>query len=136
MKIKKCVGVLIYNKEDKIFLMMSPKWRGWIVPGGEIKKDETEEEALRREIKEELGIEINNILKLGEKIKHPSSDFKDNKVKFVFIDFFAKTLQTKIIPNEEISDYNWFTVEEALKLPLLDSTRNLINQYIKAYKLI
>ncbi len=133
MKIKKCVGAIIYNEDDKIFLMKSPKWNSWIVPGGEIKKGETEEEALRREIREELGIELDEIKRVGEKIKLPSSDFKDEKVKFIFIDFFAKALQTEITPNEEISEHGWFTIEKALNLHLLDTTRSLINQYI-SYK--
>lgn len=133
MKIKKCVGAIIYNKEGKIFLMKSPKWNSWIVPGGEIKEDETEEEALRREIREELGIELDEIHRVGGKIKLPSSDFQDKKVKFIFIDFFAKALQTEITPNEEISEHGWFTIEMALNLHLLDTTRSLINQYI-AYK--
>lgn len=134
MKIKKCVGPIIYNEEGKIFLMKSPKWNSWIVPGGEIKEGETEEEALRREIREELGIELDEIRKVGEKIKLPSSDFKDEKVKFIFIDFFAKALQTEITPNEEISEYGWFTIESALNLHLLDTTRSLINQYVEYKK--
>ena len=61
MKIRKCVGAVIYNNENKIFLMTSPKWKGYIIPGGGIEGNESEEEALHREIKEELGIEISKI---------------------------------------------------------------------------
>ena len=58
MNIKKCVGVIIYNNKDEIFLMSSPKWKKWLIPGGRIEEGETEEEALRREIKEEMNIEL------------------------------------------------------------------------------
>jgi len=130
-KTKKCVGVIIYDSVGKIFLMASPKWKAWVVPGGEIKDNETEEEALKREISEELGIEIEKILKVGEKIKEPSEDFIDDNIKFIFIDFFAKAKTTKIKTNEEISKYGWFYPKEALKLNLVDSTRNFIEQFIK-----
>jgi len=129
MKTKICVGPILYNDENKIFLMESPKWNAWVIPGGKIEEGETEEEALRREIKEELGIEITDIVKVGEKIKEPSNDFKDNQLTFIFKDFFAKACSTDITPNEEISNYNWFTIEEALELNLLDTTRKFVEQF-------
>ena len=134
MNIKKCAGAIIYNKEGKIFLMTSPKWNKYVIPGGKIEENETDEEALKREIKEELGIEIADIVKIGESIKEPSSDFKDPTLKFHFITFYARALQTNIIPNEEISDYGWYTIEEALKMPLLDATEASIREYIELKK--
>jgi len=129
MKTKICVGPILYNDENKIFLMESPKWNAWVIPGGKIEEGETEEEALRREIKEELGIEITDIVKVGEKIKEPSNDFKDNQLTFIFKDFFAKACSIEITPNEEISNYDWFTIEEALELNLLDTTRKFVEQF-------
>lgn len=130
MPIKKCVGVVIYNSEGKIFLMTSPKWKGWLVPGGGIEDGETDEEALCREIKEELGIEIINLYKNGESKKEASSDFKDKTIPFHFIDYFAKALSTDVKPNSEILEYKWFSTEEALNLELLDSTRDLLGKFI------
>ncbi len=131
MPTRKCVGVVLYNDEGKVFLMASPKWKFWIVPGGGIEKGETEEQCLRREIREELQIEISNIVKVGEMIKPPSPDFKDPTTAFHFFDFIAKAMHTKITPNEEISDYGWFTIKEAMKMPLMDATRKLLNEYIE-----
>ncbi|MBU2104415.1 MAG: NUDIX domain-containing protein [Nanoarchaeota archaeon] len=129
IKTKRCAGAVIYNDKGKIFLMSSQKWKGWVVPGGEVKENEKDEEALRREIKEELGIELESIVKVGEKIKPPSRDFKDEETKFVFIDFFAKSLNDEITPNEEILDCGWFTIDEALELSLIDTTRRFIEQF-------
>jgi 8-oxo-dGTP pyrophosphatase MutT (NUDIX family) len=129
--IKHCVGAVIYNSEGKIFLMTSPKWNGYIVPGGKIEEGETEEQALIREIMEELNIKITDIKKVGEKIKPPSKDFKDETLTIHFIDFFARALSTEIKPNHEIIEYGWFNVDEALALPLLDTTRKFIEQFKK-----
>jgi len=131
LKIKKCAGAIIYNSEGKIFLMTSPKWKGYVIPGGKIESNESDIEALKREIKEELNIEITNIEKINETIKKPSSDFKDHDLTFHFISFSAQAIQTDIVPNEEILEYGWYSPLDALNLPLLDSTESLIRKYIE-----
>lgn len=68
MPIKTCVGAVLYDDQGKIFLMTSPKWKGYLVPGGRMEEGETEEEALRREIREELGIGITDLYRVGESI--------------------------------------------------------------------
>lgn len=129
MRIKRCVGEIIYNDQKEIFLMTSPKWNSYVVPGGAIKDGESEESALHREILEELGIPIDNLVKVGEKIKPPSKDFKDPDIEFHFINFFARALQTDITPNSEISDYGWYSVNQALNLTLLDTTRQMVIEF-------
>lgn len=129
MKTKTCVGPILYDDSNRIFLMESEKWNSWVVPGGEVEYGESEEEALRREIREELGIEITDIVKVGGKEKKPSSDFEDNEMTFIFKDYFARACSTEITPNKEISNYGWFSVEEALGLNLLDTTRKFVEQF-------
>lgn len=134
MRTKICVGAIIYNSVNEIFLMTSPKWKGYVVPGGEVEEGETFEQALHREIKEELSIEITDINLVGKKFKEPSDDFKDKELRFHFIDFFARALSTDVVHNEEVTKFGWFSVEEALQLPLLDSTREFVEQF-KQHKL-
>lgn len=129
MPIKICVGAVLYDDLGKIFLMTSPKWKGYLVPGGRIEAGETEEQALRREIREELGIEITDLVRVGENIKPASIDFVDPTVEFHFKSYFARAESADIKPNSEIKEYGWFTIEEALQLPLLDSTRQLVEEF-------
>ncbi len=131
MPIKTCVGAVLYRDDYKIFLMTSPKWHGYLIPGGRIEAGETEEQALRREIREELGIEISDLVKMGESVKPASPDFIDPTVEFHFKTYYARAASTEVRPNAEISSYGWYTLEEASRLPLLDSTRESISQFKK-----
>jgi ADP-ribose pyrophosphatase YjhB (NUDIX family) len=64
MKIRNCSRALIVNKESKILLQRFEfsKINGnkilWVTPGGGLKDNESYEDALERELYEELGIKI------------------------------------------------------------------------------
>jgi 8-oxo-dGTP pyrophosphatase MutT (NUDIX family) len=129
---KHCAGAIIYDEAGRIFLMTSKKWSDgnvYLIPGGMIEEGETQEAALRREIREELGIELEDIVKVDESVKPASSDFYQSDVEFHFYSFFARAVSIDVKPNDEIKKYGWFTLEEAMQLPLLNSTRDLLVLY-------
>jgi putative acetyltransferase len=57
---RKSTRALLLTPENEVLLMkiVNPTggWEGWIMPGGGIEEGESEEEALRRELHEELGM--------------------------------------------------------------------------------
>lgn len=56
------VGAYIVNKKGEILMMRSPKWGNRLLgPGGHIEYGETAEEALKREVKEEVGLDITDV---------------------------------------------------------------------------
>ena len=129
MPLKTCVGAVLYDDLYRIFLMTSPKWKGYLIPGGRIEPGETEEQALRREIREELNVEITDLVRAGESIKPAGTDFIDPAVEFHFKNYFARALSTVVKPNQEIAQYGWYAVDQALPLPLLDSTPELVRKF-------
>lgn len=50
-------GALIRNQKNDVLLIKNPT-RGWELPGGHVEEGESIMEALKREIKEETGIDI------------------------------------------------------------------------------
>lgn len=64
MRVRKSSRAVLLNPENKLFLfefefsMLSGHKTIWVTPGGEVEKNETFEDALHREIYEELGIEL------------------------------------------------------------------------------
>lgn len=127
-------GALIFNLEGKIFLMKSHKWKGkYVIPGGHIELGETMEKALKREIKEETGLDIFDIgLIFFQEFIFDKSYWK--KKHFIFFDFSCKTKSTKVKLNSEGQAYLWAKIEEALKLPIEPYTRKTIEGYLKLKK--
>jgi nucleoside triphosphatase len=121
------VGPLIFNKEGKLFLMQSPKWHNlWVIPGGHIELGETMHQALKREVKEETGLEIYDVKYLCT-LEFIFDPVFVKKKHFIFINFSAKTDSTDVRLNHEGSAYKWVTIEEAEKMDDLEPyTRKVI----------
>ena len=77
----------------------------WEFPGGKVEKEETFEIALKREIKEELNIEINIKNKLGEE------NYQDDKINVKLHYFICSHFNGEIILNEH-EDSAWITKNE------------------------
>jgi nucleoside triphosphatase len=120
------VGALIFNQEGKVLLLKSDKWRNkYVIPGGHIELGETMEDALRREVKEETGLDIYDVefASLQEFIFDEA--FHEER-HFIFIDFVCRTDSNKVVLNAESQEYVWVSLEEASRLPIDRYTKRLI----------
>lgn len=125
------VGALVFNPKGKVLLMKSHKWRGkYYVPGGHIELGERMKDALKREVKEETGLNIYNLefIRIGEFIFEKGFWKKRH---FIFFDFACKTKSTKVKLDDENEGYIWVSLKESLKLPLESYTRITIKEYMK-----
>lgn len=128
------VGALILNEKGEIFLnkrgIHSRNEKGkWEAPGGAVAFGERREDAIKREIKEEFGIDIEiiNTLQVTDEI------LKEDKQQWVATTFLAKIKngQTPRIMEPEKSDaIGWFLPDE-LPSPLSFVTSLDIQAYKK-----
>ena len=130
------VGAAIFNNEGKLFVTKrgekAKNERGkWEIPGGGVEFGETFEQAIKREIKEEVGVEI-EVLKLLGICNHIIREEKQHWVSPTYICRIVKG-EPKILEPEKCTEIGWFTIEEAEKLDLSIVTKYDISLLKKNY---
>jgi len=133
------VGAFIFNDKDELFMMSSVQWKGWYtVPGGKVEINETMEDAVKREIKEETNLDLKDIkfITVSEGL-----GLYDNYTKpenhLVFINYLAKAVDEKNIKldSAEGLKYKWLKPEEWLKRKdIAPTAREIIEKYLVGKK--
>jgi len=126
------VGGLIVNGEGKILLARSHKWFDkYTLPGGHIELGETAEEAVRREVKEEVGldVEVERLLLMQEAI-YTTEFWK--KRHYIFLDYLCRAKDQPVkIDRDEIQDYTWAYPGAALNMDLDTFTNETVSKYLE-----
>src|SRR6267378_8438344 len=121
------VGALIFDQSGKVLMIRTHKWSNlWGIPGGKIKWGEPSIDALRREIKEETNLEVDNIeFVLVQDCIHSKEFYRD--AHFVLLNYTCKCSGgSDVILNDEAREFRWVSIEEALKLAINQPTRKLL----------
>jgi 8-oxo-dGTP diphosphatase len=123
MKIANVVaGVL--TKENFFFIAQRNRHKHlglkWEFPGGKVDMNETNEEALKREIKEELNINILVKKKITQK------KFKDDRVDIILHYYFCKIIDGNINLNEHEKSI-WVSKNDLYRYDMVEGDRSIIH---------
>ena len=128
------IGALIFNSKGEILLITGKKFSyKYVIPGGHLEIGEQFEDALRREVKEETGLEVFDIVLLGVQNVIYNKYYSKRK-HFIYIDFICKTRSTNVRLNEESESFIWIKPVDALHEQLDPYTKKLIQEYLKDKK--
>ena len=123
-QIKVVAGLILQN--NKLLICQRPNFKDhplkWEFPGGKIKNDETNEEALIREINEELSI---NIINYEELISY-NFDYKDLNKK-VFIYFYLVNNFTGKVLNNFHKELKWIEIKDIREYDFLEGDLKIID---------
>jgi ADP-ribose pyrophosphatase YjhB (NUDIX family) len=123
------VGALVVGPSGRLLLIRTHKWRDrWGVPGGKVERGETLLAAVHREVREETGLALDEVVwaPVSEAVDHPEFH---RSAHFVLLNFVARTREEAVTLNDEAQAHAWLTVAEALALDLNHPTRVLVEHY-------
>ena len=107
------VKSFIVSKEEKLFLLKrrdsdSHTPGAWEIPGGRLEKGEDPFEGLKRETREESGLEVS--VESPLKVHHFT---RDDGQKITMITFLCRPETNSPCVGEEHTDYKWADIEKA-----------------------
>ncbi len=116
-------AAIVLNKDGEV-LLLSHRFRsgsGWGIPGGFLGAGEQPEAGLRRELREEIGLELEHA-----ELVSVRTFSQPRQVEIVFL---ARTKGTALPQSMEIKGASWFSIE-TLPQGLPSDQRSLIKQIL------
>jgi len=120
----------IIVRENKVLLVRDPRMDEviWEIPGGRMNIDEEPREAVAREIREELGIEI-----VVGAVLHMEQFIQGSEGKRAFVIVYEcqmKDTEAQITMSEtEVCEIAWVTADELPKYPLFPEYKRALDYY-------
>ena len=119
-------AIILNQKNDILLLKRSNKVESggeWNLPGGGLEENEKPLDSIKREIVEEVGIEVADIKPYG------SYSFKNNDDNLIVIYYKSQISSADIKLNWEHDDFRWVTRDEALSMEITEVTRFFFENY-------
>lgn len=134
--------IFITNEKNELFVVRfasistNPKtlWGKWDFPGGGVEIDESLDEGIQREIREEIG---NVEIEIGRPILYWDfwmKDFGKEHIRTVAIGISGKWKSGNIVLNEEHDAFRWISTEEILGLDWDSSHKRGLRHYLEYVK--
>jgi 8-oxo-dGTP diphosphatase len=126
-------GALIHSR-GKVLLIKrrnEPNKGRWALPGGLVEVGETVQQAILREVREEVALEVKleGLLDVADDVHYD----KEGRVRFhyVLVDYLAKPTGGTPKVNAESSGFRWFDPREVALIDTSESTKRVVELFLK-----
>lgn len=139
MRHRVIVAGVIKNERGEYLLCKKPDNLGvfagqWGIPGGGIDDGERMNDALKREMREEVGLEIDEIVPMFFKDDVQDKLYKDGtkeRIYMIYLVFVCLAASDRAKLNEEFEAYKWVGPKEVLGYDLNEPTRETFERLLK-----
>ncbi|MDP9351385.1 MAG: NUDIX hydrolase [Chloroflexota bacterium] len=123
------VGAVVVREDGRVLLArrLNPPQQGrWSIPGGRIELGETVAQCVRREVREECGVECEP-LEVFHSVDRIYED-ENGRVRFhyVIVDVLARWVSGEAVAGTDASEVGWFDVQELTALDLTPGAEDVI----------
>jgi 8-oxo-dGTP diphosphatase len=128
---KIAVGCVIFDSDRKVLLVKRkhpPNQGSWAVPGGKVNFGELIEGALKREMREEISVEVRpkELMAIVEIIKEGFH--------YVILDFVCEITNGEVKAGSDAEDARFFSINEMKEISISPTTLEMIEKYLKGEK--
>lgn len=123
------VGAVIWNGRKEVLLIRrtkEPRIGQWSLPGGKVENGESLHDALRREVREETGLEIEIMGLAGVAETIDDREAGAGGRHYVLIDYGARAVSGEAKAASDAADATWFAYRDLATLPLWSETRRIV----------
>ncbi len=105
-----CIITLVVNEHNELALLKQEyvSMTNWVLVAGYMKKGETLEESVRREVAEETG-------QIAEELEYISSYYYEKK-ELLMVGFKCNVIKRAFLSSKEVDNIGWFSFDEAEQL--------------------
>ena len=117
------VGAVIWNARGEVLLIKRahpPRQDEWSIPGGKVEAGEKLQDAIKREVREETGLEI-EIVDFADVV-----ELDENSQRFVLIDFTARHIAGEARAASDAKEVRWVARAELAHHALWSETERII----------
>jgi 8-oxo-dGTP diphosphatase len=119
----------IIARDGKFLLLQTAREGGWELPGGMIEAGESPEGALRRELKEEIGVSDVEIEGLVDVVS-VSTDFNGQSTQVLVVVYACRLGPVEIKLSAEHTNFKWVDRDEFKVAPLFPAYKPAVAQYL------
>ncbi|MCX8169372.1 MAG: NUDIX hydrolase [Candidatus Methanomethylicia archaeon] len=128
-------GILIENGKILLVKRATEPSKGlWAIPGGKLKWGENIEDAVKREIFEETGLEV-EVLGLEDVYELIVREGENIKYHYVILDYRIKRISGRLKASTDVLDAKFFSKEELINVETSETTKKLLKKLIDKYEI-
>ena len=108
-------GVVVKDGKAIIIKRANEPYKGqWSIPGGRVELGESLRDAVRREMREETGLDVRvgPLIEVFERIQHGDGAATNVRYHFVIIDYLCTCDDGVLCAGDDAADAKWVTSEE------------------------
>jgi len=124
-----CVGAVVHDAAGRLLLIQrghDPHRGLWSLPGGRVEPGESPEQAVRREVREETGLEVEPLSIAGHREMIARDTDGRTERHFVILAFAARWLGGEPTLNAELAEARWIYPAELAGLTTTEGLADII----------